>query len=147
MIRSPEIFPKSLRHALLANRVVGVLSQLKNNQFPPDRASTLSEAIQFLNDTLGGHELSKSLAVSERAIQQAAAYSEAIRAISLNLNVGGDTDVEQELLRLTSVANNLLNNEDVEAAEIARLESFFTGVRTLSLIQANGVPEKVRYGV
>jgi hypothetical protein len=147
MIRSPEIFPRSLRHALLANRVVGVLAQLKKNQLPPDRTTTLNEAIVFLNDTLEGRELSKSLMVSERAIQQAAAYGEAIRAISLSFNAPADADVEQELRKLTSVANHLLHNENVEVNEITRLESFFSNVRTLSLTQRNGVPEKVRYGV
>jgi|SRR5271157_1893811 len=146
MIRSPEIFPRSLRHALLANRVVGVLSQLKKNQLPPDRATTLNEAIVFLKDTLEGRQLSKSLEVSERAVQQAAAYGEAIRAISLNVSAG-DSDVEKELRRLASVATHLQQDEAVETNEIARLESFFANVRELSLAQRSSVPEKVQYGM
>jgi hypothetical protein len=146
MIRSPEIFPRSLRYALLANRVVAVLSQLKKNQLPPDRATTLNEAIVFLNDTLEGRELSKSLEVSERAVQQAAAYGEAIRAISLNVSAG-NSDVDQELRGLASIAKHLQQNEVVEANEIARLESFFANVREISLTQRNSIPEKVQYGM
>ena len=147
MIRSPEVFPRSLRHALLANRIVGILSQLKNNQLPPERTTTLTEAVVFLNDTLEGRALSKSLQVSEKAVQQAAAYGEAIRAISLTFNSPEQSDVERELERLKSVANNLLHDEAVEAKEITRLENFFSSVREISLTQRSGIPEKVAYGI
>ncbi|MCL5671524.1 MAG: hypothetical protein M1423_09575 [Acidobacteria bacterium] len=146
MIQTRELFPASLDHALLANRMAKVLHQIEGNEEPADR-DAFDKAIKFLQFIRQGREFTQKLTLSENSYQAALAYGEAIRAIELLSlkKMPEEENIDRLLKWLVEVTENLRDNRPVEKHEIVLLDDFFKLIAEAALTSTSGPIERVEY--
>lgn len=147
MIQSREILPLSLRHAMLSNRVLGVLAQMRNNQQPSEKQETLSEAVTFLDTVRKGKAFTKNLELREDSYQAALAYGEAIRAIEmLPPNRTEGRDIEALIDTLISNARSIRDQNVPDQVAVSMLTDFFAVVRDVAMSARPRIVERVVFG-
>jgi len=133
MVESREILPTSLDHALLANRVVSVLSQVVRGRHVPDKTSAMDEALRFLRFIEKGKRSTENREVSQDSYEAALAYGEAIRALGLQLPPPEPTtDFGEFLDRLIGITIELRDDKEVDKTEVDSLAKFFKTVRDIT---------------
>lgn len=146
MIQTRELFPDSLDHALLANRVSMALHQIQRKEEPTDQAA-LDEALKFLQFIREGREFTHQLTVSEHSYQAALAYGEAIRAIG-TLSVQGqamEEGVDKLLKWLVNVTESLRDVKPVKNEDVSTLDRFFNLIAEAALASTTSPVERVEY--
>jgi hypothetical protein len=143
MIRSREVFPQLLEHALVANRVVSCLKQ--KHPEPDDARLAFEGAILFLNRMLQGQELSTSMTISDDSYQNALAYEEGVKAFSMFLPMAGTEDSVKFLRALGDTAVALKEGKLVETELREKFERFFMAIREFALTAESKPLEKATY--
>lgn len=142
MIRSREVIPSSLEHALVANRVLAALAS--QNLSSEDSKDAVQDGIDFLNSMLEGQRLTASRSVSANSYQPALAYGEGVKAFALVTFGQGDIDPVAYLHELVGMATGLRTypqRGDEQAIE--KLIAFFRTVRDLALASGDRPVERV----
>jgi hypothetical protein len=130
MLQSREIFPTSLEHALLANRIMSVLKEVARGKDVPGKTEALEDALKFLRFIEKGRKSTEAREVSEDSYQAALAYGEAIKALEI---LPERTDVGKFLGYLIDVLTKLHDNKAVEQPAFESVSMFFRGVRDITL--------------
>jgi hypothetical protein len=130
MIRTREVIPPPLDHALLATRVLAALNQLENPRPSPLIEGAIDDAVLFLNNIIKGKQYTSELKVAENSYECTLAYGEAIRAVEL-LPVAEGVAVRSDKVMafvgecLTS-AKAISQKRTVNKKAVSDLSSFFT---------------------
>ena len=134
MIRSREVFPTFLEHALLANRVLEVLKQEDIGE--EEKRKAMDQAIRFIDVVLQGKLFTEKREVSERSYQAALAYGEAIKAVS-EMRKGGNRNKKGQgfdkfLQELRHITEALRDNKQVDKDARNALCLFFSSMRDIA---------------
>jgi hypothetical protein len=81
VIRSREVIPASLEHALVANRVLAALAS--NDLASQDSQDAVEDGLRFLQSVLEGGRLATSRYVHADSYKAALAYGEGVKAFEL----------------------------------------------------------------
>ena len=131
MVRTREVIPGPLQHALLATRVLAVLYALDKSLGTPIFRTTMEDASGFLHAIIEGRRYTKERVVKDKSY--ALAYGEAIRAIEMlptqDAPSGGVGDLLSDLL---ATAESLKSGKEVSPVQVKRLTVFFTRLRTVA---------------
>jgi hypothetical protein len=141
MIRSREVIPLSLEHALVANRVIAALASLDLNT--EESKDAMQSGVAFLNSMLQGQRLSASRSVQIDSYRPALAYGEGVRAFALT-RAEADIDPVAYLQDLVQKATRLAAHpERGDEQDIGNLVKFFRTVRDLALASSDRPVERV----
>jgi hypothetical protein len=141
MVRTREIIPAPLEHALLATRVMAALYALDSpRRDTPVLRGAFEDAATFLRTIMNGKRHTQERLVSEKSVEYALAYGEAIRAIEMFPDrpkvVGQVHEVLETLLTTTEA---LTAKRDVPRESVDQLLLFFELLRDITG-QANKKP-------
>jgi hypothetical protein len=140
MLRTREVIPIPLEHALLATRVLAVLYAGGETHNTPLLVGALDDASTFLNNIIEGKQFTKTRAVSQSSFDCALAYGEAINVFeSLPKQKETSVEVGDFVKRLLDTAQSIKSGRSVEREEVESLIEFFNRVRHFAL-QANKKP-------
>lgn len=141
MIRSREVIPLSLEHALVANRVLAALAS--RNLTSEESQDAVQDGIGFLNSMLDGERLTASRSVEVNSYEPALAYGEGVKAFELvayEANVDPVTYL-QELVKMATGLRRQPQHGDEQV--VSRLAAFFRTVRDLALASGDRPVERV----
>jgi hypothetical protein len=142
MIRSHEVIPASLEHALVANRVLAALAS--NDLASPESQGAVEDGLRLLESMIDGERLTASRSVSASSYQSALAYGEGIRAFEVfAYSRRGNEDPVVFLRELVGVASALRGNQRVEENVVQEFRNFFRIMRDIALASSEGPVEKV----
>ena len=136
MIRTKEIIPASLDHALLATRVLAALSQLDNPHPSPLIDGAVEEAVSFLKNIIQGKRYTSGRTVDDSSYECALAYGEAIRAVDLlpiPVAPATKSDVMVFVKECLIAAEAISRNEAVDKKSVSNLTEFFRLVRDITM--------------
>lgn len=142
MIRSREVIPLSLEHALVANRVVAALAS--RNLASEESQNAVQDGIVFLNSMLEGQRLTASRSVSANSYRPALAYGEGVKAFALVHYGQSNVDPVVYLKDLVRMATGLAAHpESSDEQVVGKLRAFFDVVRDLALASSDRPVERV----
>ena|SRR5882724_5099267 len=135
MFESREIFPVSMEHALLANRVVSLLNRVEKGKDAPNKEVVLNDALQFLKFIEEGRKSTEAREVTAQSYEAALAYGEAIKAFALEDPLGSEDqgDFDGLLRDLIEITTELRNDKSVVTGSVKSLATFFGAVRDITL--------------
>lgn len=141
MIRSREVIPLSLEHALVANRVLAALAS--SNLASEESQEAVQDGIVFLNSMLEGGRLTASRSVSAGSYKPALAYGEGVRAFEL-VAYQDNVDPVAYLNDLVGKAVSLrVQPQERDEQAVGTLARFFRTVRDLALASGDRPVERV----
>ena len=131
MIRSREVIPASLEHALIANRV---LAALASGDFASEEArDAIEDGFRFLQSVIEGEQLATSRSVTADSYKAALAYGESVKAFDLVAYQQGQVEDPaayfKELLRYASA----FQRAEADDRAVQGLTSFFQTIRDIAL--------------
>lgn len=142
MIRSREVIPASLEHAMVANRVLAALAS--NDLASPGAVDAIDDGLRLLNFMITGQQLTASRSVSADSYPAALAYGEGVRAFEVFAYSGGGGEDPNAFLRdLVDVASALKRNDRPQEEKLKQFRKFFRIMRDLALSSNEGPIEKV----
>jgi hypothetical protein len=131
VIRSREVIPTSLEHALIANRVLAALAS--GDPASEEARDAIEDGFRFLQSVVEGEQLATSRSVTVDSYKAALAYGESVKAFDLVAYQPGQVEDPavyfKELLRY---ASNFQRAEADERA-IQVLTNFFRTIRDIAL--------------
>lgn len=130
MIRSREIIPTSLEHALIANRVLVALAS--HDLTSQESQDAMEGGLQFLKSVLEGGRLVAARSVSADSYKAALAYGESVKAFELVEQPGHSENPTVYLQALVNYASALREQTGDERA-VQKLTGFFETIRDLAL--------------
>jgi hypothetical protein len=146
MINAHEVFPVSLEHALLANRVVGALSGERRDVDLEERRRALVDAGGFFDVILKGRRFTQSREVCAESYHAAVAYGDAIKAVELlPATQNGQSELGELLNALASTVIDLQAGKRVQPGKVDELVGFFERVRDVCLCASNRPLEKLKF--
>src|SRR4029077_6238939 len=147
MIHSREVFPSSLDHALLANRVVLVIDKIRKNENTADKEEALNDAVDFLDFIMKGRTFANTREVSENSYQAALAYGEAMKAIEQlpNDQRKSEGDAARVLQNLMNFASELKEHGAASELQLQALSNFFRLVRDITISAGDRRAEIVKF--
>lgn len=129
MIRSREVIPTSLEHALIANRVLVALAS--GDLTSRESQDAMEGGLQFLRSVLEGERLAASRTVEADSYKAALAYGEGVKAFELvEYQPGQSEDPTRYLRALVEYASTIREQSRNEEA-VQKLTGFFQTIRTL----------------
>lgn len=142
MIRSREVIPASLEHALVANRVLAAL--VANDLTSQEGQDAMQDGLHFLQSMLEGLRLTTQRSVEADSYRAALAYGEGVRAFYSGAYQQGDNDDPAAYLReLVKAASALQHGADDKAVQ--DLASFFRTIRDIALASTERPVERVSW--
>jgi len=146
MIQQEQVLPRSLRYCLLATKVGTIL----DNYVEPMQLSTrervsLEAAKSFLQSAAEGRRATQALEISERALEAADAYGEAMQATIRLVNDGANLpkELDKVFKDLALVMESLASTGAAPKDRVRLARDFFRELRGVTLGQASGPIEKV----
>ena len=133
MVRTREVIPAPLEHALLATRVLAVLYAPEKAHNTPILESTLDDAAKFLRNIIEGRKYTKERLISHKSFEYALAYGEAIRAIEMlpkQEKLRGE--VSELLSGLLQTTESFKAGKEVAPERRELLKMFFTHLRKIA---------------
>jgi len=142
MIRSREVIPASLEHALVANRVLAALAS--NDLTSKESQDAVEDGLRFLESMLEGQRLTARRSVEAGSYRAALAYGEGVRAFELVAHQqGGGDDPTPYLQQLVKSASALQYGLDKKA--VSDLTNFFGIIREIALASTEALVERVSW--
>ena len=142
MIKSREIIPTSLEHALVANRVLAALAS--EDLTSGEARDAVADGLQLLKSMIHGQEFTASRSVSADSYHAALAYGEGVRAFEIVAYQRGGSDEPIVFLRkLANVATALNENQPVEAQAVQEFKNFFRIMRDIALASSERPVERI----
>src|SRR5713226_8937212 len=132
MIKSREVIPASLEHALVANRVLAALDSddLTSQEFQ----DAVEDGLQFLTSVLKGGRLAASRCVEADSYKAALAYGEGVKAFELvGYQQGQSDDPTPYLEELLKCASALRQHAGADEKAVQDLKNFFGTIRDIAL--------------
>ena len=145
MIRSRDVIPSPLQHAMLATRVLVALDRYEEaGHAPPALDAAMGSALQYLGKILQGRNNAKDLRIdADSSYESALAYGEAMRAVEISAGVSGSAKFLEFVNELQGIASALRLNEPVNKQSIEELKQFFKQVRAVALSSGERQVEKI----
>lgn len=132
MIRSREVIPASLEHALIANRVLAALAS--NDLTSQESRDAVEDGLQFLKSVLKGGQLASSRSIEEDSSKAALAYGEGVKAFELvSYQQGQNDNPTPYLTELLRCASALREHADNNEKAVKDLKDFFQAIRDVAL--------------
>jgi hypothetical protein len=143
MIRSRELIPASLEHALIANRVLAALAS--DDLDSQESQEAVEDGLRFLRSVLKGGQLASSRSVEVDSYGAAMAYGEGVKAFELvEYQPGQSEDPAPYLQALVECASALRERPGDDQA-VQRLKSFFETIRDIALASTERPLETVSW--
>jgi hypothetical protein len=131
VIRSREVIPTSLEHALIANRVLAALAS--GDLTSQEAQDAMEDGLQFLRSVLKGEQLTASRSVEPDSYKAALAYGEGVKAFELvEYRPGQSDDPTPYLQALVQYASAIRERSRSDEA-VQKLTGFFQTIRDLAL--------------
>jgi hypothetical protein len=131
VIRSREVIPTSLEHALIANRVLVALAS--GDLTSQESQDAMEDGLRFLKSVLKGEELTASRSVEADSYKAALAYGEGVKAFELvEYKPGQNENPTTYLQALLKYASTIREQPRTEEA-VQKLTGFFQIIRDLAL--------------
>lgn len=131
VIRSREVIPASLEHALIANRVLAALAS--NDPTSQEAKDAIEDGFRFLQSVVKGEELAASRSVTADSYKAALAYGESVKAFDLVAYQQGQVEDPavyfKELLRYASA----FQSAEADERALQGLTNFFRTIRDIAL--------------
>lgn len=146
MIRSREVIPPHLQHAMIATRIVAALEGYQGPNSTAGIKPALCDAVTFLDKILEGEKCTEGLLLSETSYESALAYGEAMRV--LDESPAGWAALGDEFLQivhsLRRVVDDISGHErPVPPESLNALKTFFRYIRDVALSSEERPLEKV----
>jgi hypothetical protein len=143
MIRSRELIPASLEHAMIANRVLAALASDLASQESQD---AIEDGLGFLRSVLKGGELASSRSVEADSYGAAIAYGEGVKAFELvEYRPGANENPAPYLQALLECASEIRQRRPGDGEAVQRLKSFFETIRDIALASTERPLETVSW--
>jgi hypothetical protein len=136
MIRTKEVIPPSLDHAMLATRVLASLNQLEHPHPSPLVDGAMEDAVRFLRSVIEGKRYTAGREVNENSYECSLAYGEAIRAVDLlptRSASAAKSDIMGFVEECLHSAEAISRRQTVQKESIDELTAFFKVVRDVTL--------------
>jgi hypothetical protein len=141
MIRSREVIPASLEHALVANRVLAAFAA--NDLASQESRDAVDDGLLLLMKMLEGQRLANLRSVEAGSYQAALAYGEGVKAFELVAYQQGENDDPAVYLRELVKSASALRQEGANEKAIRELTNFFRTIREIALANAERPVERV----
>ena len=133
MVRTREVIPLPLEHALLSTRVLAALYALDEQKKAPLLDGVFDEAAKLLEIILKGRKDAQERSVSGKSAEYALAYGEAIRAIEMLPNRPKVSEEVGKLLsNLIRTAEALRAGDKVKQESVQEIRQFFELLRNVA---------------
>jgi hypothetical protein len=136
MIRTKEVIPTSLDHAMLATRVLASLNQIENPHPSPLIDGAMEDAVRFLKCIIDGKRYTAGREVNENSYECSLAYGEAIRAVELLPTPNASSakaDIIAFVVACLQSAEAISRKQKVDKDSVDELMAFFRLVRDVTL--------------
>jgi hypothetical protein len=144
MIRSRDVIPSPLQHAMLATRVLVALDRYEEAGRAPALDAAMGGALQYLGKILQGRNNAKDLRIdADSSYESALAYGEAMRAVEISTGGSGSAKFLEFVSELQGIASALRLNEPVNKQSVEELKQFFKQVRSVALSSGERQVEKI----
>jgi hypothetical protein len=143
MIRSREVIPASLEHALIANRVLAALAS--NDLTSQESQDAVDDGLQFLESVLKGGQLATKRSIEADSYKAALAYGEGVKAFELVERPGENADPTPYLEELLRYASALREHPTHNEEAVEGLKSFFRTIRDIALASSERPVETVSW--
>jgi hypothetical protein len=144
MIRSREVIPASLEHALVANRVLAALAS--DDLTSQESRDAVDDGLEFLKSVLKGGQLASSRSIEVGSYKAALAYGEGVKAFELiSYQQGQDDNPTPYLKELLRCASGLLEHANDNEKAVEDLKIFFQAIRDVALASTERPLETVSW--
>jgi len=144
MIRSREVVPASLEHALIANRVLAALAS--NDLASQESQDAVEDGLRFLRSVLEGRRFATSRSVQPDSYKAALAYREGVKAFELlGYRQGQSDDPAPYLQELVNCAAALRQHAGANDKAVQDLTNFFRTIRNIALASTERTVERVSW--
>jgi hypothetical protein len=143
MIRSRELIPASLEHALIANRVLAALASGELSS--QESQDAIEDGLRFLKSVLKGGELASSRSVEADSYGAAMAYGEGVRAFELVEYRPGQNENPTPYLHALLECASALRQDSGDGEAVQKLKSFFETIRDIALASTERPLETVSW--
>jgi hypothetical protein len=143
MIRSREVIPASLEHALIANRVLAALAS--NDLASQESQDAVDDGLRFLGSVLKGGQLASQRSIEADSYKAALAYGEGVKAFELVGRPGQNDDPTPYLEELLRCASALREHAGDDEKAVEDLKNFFRTIRDVALASTERPVETVSW--
>ena len=143
MIRSRELIPASLEHALIANRVLAALAS--DDLTSQESQDAIEDGLGFLRTVLKGGQLASSRSVEADSYVAAMAYGEGVKAFELVEYQPGQNENPGPYLNALLECASALRQPPGDGEAVQRLKSFFETIRDIALASTERPLETVSW--
>jgi hypothetical protein len=143
MIRSRELIPASLEHALIANRVLAALAS--DDLSSQESQDAMEDGLGFLRSVLKGGELASKRSVEADSYGAAMAYGEGVKAFELVEYQPGQNENPAPYLHALLECATALRQDPEDGAAVQKLKSFFETIRDIALASTERPLETVSW--
>jgi hypothetical protein len=143
MIRSRELIPASLEHALIANRVLAALAS--DDLSSQESQEAIEDGLGFLRSVLKGEQLASRRSVEADSYGAAMAYGEGVKAFELVEYQPGQKENPAPYLHALLECASALRQAPGDGEAVQRLRSFFETIRDIALASTERPLETVSW--
>lgn len=144
MIRSDEVIPASLEHALIANRVLAALAS--DDLASQEAQDAVQDGLRFLTSVIDGGRLATSRSVQVDSYRAALAYGEGMKAFEMvGYQPGQSDDPTPYLQELVNCASALRRDAGADDRAVQDLKTFFRAIRDIALASTERAVERVSW--
>lgn len=146
MIQQEQVLPRSLRYCLLATKVGTILDHYAEPMKLSSREQAALEAAKgFLLSAAEGRRATQALEISEKALEAADAYGEAMQATVHLVSKGAKIpkELDQVFRDLASALEDLASTGRAPQDRLKLARDFFRVLRGIAIGEASGPIERV----
>jgi len=144
VIRSDEVIPASLEHALIANRVLAALAS--GDLASQEAQDAVQDGLRFLTSVIDGARLATSRSVQVDSYGAALAYGEGVKAFEMvGYQPGQSDDPTSYLQELKNCASALRRDAEATDKAVQDLKIFFRAIRDIALASTERAVERVSW--
>lgn len=136
-------FSSSLGSLCVADDTVLALARvLKTGKLRAEDRELLKEAEEFFTNVISGYEWSEHPSISENSIQSAAALTDAINAITVEMKVGSTKQFLCYVKELKDAAHQIYEKGQASEKKVKDLQRFFTAYGYSQLEKAGEIANR-----